>query len=241
MENPRGDETAGGFRRSLLLIGAAGLVAGLMGFGIGEITYGSFSPELVPQPLGGGQVMRPNLQTIAVADSRNSAVTFGTMGGVLGLVLGVAGGLSRRSIKSATLAGILGLFLGTALGVALPLVLIVPFRRMQVLRNSDDLLVPIGLHAALWGPLGLVGGLAFGIGSGRPGLILRCMLGGLAGAIVGAIIYDVIGAAVSPLAGTSDAISITRPTRLLARLLVPMGTALAIAWFTRDGAPPPPA
>jgi len=237
MKNPRSDETSGRSGRTLLSIGAAGLVAGLLGFGLGEITYETFSPEQVPQPLGGGQVMRPTLETIATADSRNSAVTCGTMGGLLGLVLGLAGGLSRRSIKSAAKAGIVGLLLGTALGVALPLVMIVPFRRLQVWRNSDDLFVPVGLHSALWAPLGLVGGLAFGIGSGRPGMILRCMLGGLAGALLGTIVYDVIGAAVSPLAGTADAISTTPVTRLLARLLVPIGAALAIAVAARDDAP----
>src|SRR5262245_32847342 len=72
MENMPSDERAGGFRRSLLLIGAAGLVAGLLSFGLGEMTYGFFAPDSVPQPLGGGTVMRPSLATIATADSRNS-------------------------------------------------------------------------------------------------------------------------------------------------------------------------
>jgi hypothetical protein len=233
MVDPLNEPISRPLRHPHLTIGAAGLLAGLLSYGLGEMTHEFFAPKEVAQPLGGGEVMRPTLETIAVADSRNSALTFGTMGGVLGLVLGVAGGLRRRSIGSAASAGGAGLVVGAMLGVVLPLALIVPFHRMQVDRNSDDLLVPIGLHAALWGPLGAVGGLAYGLGRGRPGLILRCMLGGLVGAIAGTIVYDVIGAAVSPLAGTSEAISTTWPTRLLARLLVSVGAAVGIARAAR--------
>src|SRR4051794_23446911 len=91
-------------------IGSAGLLAGLVSFGLGEMIYGFFRPEAVPQPLGGGQVMRPTLETVARAASRNAALTFGIMGGVLGLALGLTGGLIRRSIGSASKGGLVGLF-----------------------------------------------------------------------------------------------------------------------------------
>src|SRR5262249_26437846 len=81
--DPLGDSTPGTSRPSLPTLVAAGVLAGLLAFGLGEMTYGFFPPKAVPQPLGGGQVLRPTLETIAAADSRNSAVTFGTMGGVL--------------------------------------------------------------------------------------------------------------------------------------------------------------
>ena len=54
------------------------------------------------------------------------------------------------------------------------------------------------------------------------------MIGGLAGVIVATIAYDAIGGAVTPMAATGDAISTTWPTRLLARLLVAIGAAVAI-------------
>lgn len=221
-----------------LEIGAAGLVAGLLAFVLGELTHEFFPTEEVAVALGAGRVMRPTLETIARADARNSALTFGVMGGVLGLVLGLAGGHASRSTASAARGGLVGLFLGTLLGVSLPLALIEPFHRMQVDRSSDDLVAPIALHAMLWGPLGAVGGLAFGLGRGRPGESLRSILGGLVGAVLGAVVYDVIGAVLAPLAGTSEAISRTWSTRLLARLLVPMGTVAGIALsMTSPGAP----
>jgi hypothetical protein len=65
------------------------------------------------------------------------------------------------------------------------------------------------------------------------------MFGGLAGAVIGTIAYEAIGPALAPLAGTGDPISTTWPTRLLARLLVPVGTAMAIALTGRPARPSP--
>lgn len=229
MANPPEEAGSRPGRRILMEIGAAGLLAGLLGFGLGEWTSGFFPVEQVGVALGGGTVMRPTLETIARADMKNSALTFGVMGGLLGLTLGVAGGLVSRSTASAARGGLVGLFLGAVLGVSLPLGLIEPFDRFQADRNSDDLLAPIALHAILWAPLGAVGGLAFGVGRARPGMILRSTLGGLLGAVLGTIAYDVIGATLTPLAGTSESISRTWPTRLLARLLLAVGTVGGIA------------
>jgi hypothetical protein len=214
--------------RPLIEIAAAGLLAGLIAFGLGELIYGRFAPELVGQSVGGNQVMRPTLETKAASDARNSATAFGILGGVIGLFLGLAGGLERRSISSAAKAGCVGLVLGVTVGAVLPLVLVVPYLRMLNRRTADDLFLSLGLHAMLWGPLGAVGGLAFGIGRGRLGQTLRLIVGGLMGAIVGTIAYDAIGGAITPLAGTADAISTTWPTRLLARLLVAISAAVAI-------------
>ena len=215
-------------QRPLIEIAAAGLLAGLIAFGLGEVIYGRFAPELVGQSVGGNQVMRPTLETKAASDARNSATAFGMLGGAIGLFLGLAGGLERRSIGSAAKAGCVGLVLGVTVGAVLPLVLVVPYLRMLNRRTADDLFLSLGLHAMLWGPLGAVGGLAFGIGLGRSGQTLRLIVGGLMGAIVGTIAYDAIGGAITPLAGTADAISTTWPTRLLARLLVAISTAVAI-------------
>jgi len=239
MVDPSSDAPPGLSWRPLLTIVAAGLLAGLLDFGLGEMTYEFFLPEVVAQPLGGAVSMRPTLETVARADSRNSSLTFGGMGGLLGLILGLVGGLMRRSIASAAKAGLVGLVLGASLGAVLPLVLIEPYRRMQVVRNSDDLFVPIGMHALLWGPLGAIAGLAYGIGRGRRGRALANLVGGLLGAVLATMVYDVVGAAVAPLGGTSDAISKTWATRLLARLLVPIGSALGIALGDAMAGPAP--
>jgi hypothetical protein len=233
MANELSDAPSGPFLRPVALIVAAGLLAGLTAFGLGELVYGRFKAELVGQSLGGNQVMRPTLETKAVSDARNSAIAFGLLGCALGLFLGVAGGLECRSIGSATKAGCVGLALGATAGALLSLIVVVPFERMVARRTADDLFLSLGLHATLWGPLGALGGLAFGIGRGRWGQIPSLMVGGLLGAIVGTIVYDAIGGTVTPLAGTGEVISISWPTRLLARLCVAIGAAAGIALTSR--------
>jgi hypothetical protein len=202
-----------------LLALAAGLIAGLAAFGLGEVVYGWFPAEGVPQMLGGAAVTMPTVETNTVAATKNSALSFAFLGGCMGLVFGIAGGLARGSGRAALAAGSIGLLGGAVLGAVLPLALVGPYIRMQNDRSSDDLLYPLGMHSLLWGTLGAVGGLAFGIGLG-PGHRLRSLLFALVGACVGTALYEVIGAAVAPLAKTSDPISTTWLTRLLARMLV---------------------
>jgi hypothetical protein len=123
---------------------------------------------------------------------------------------------------------LIGLVLGAVLGACLPLLVVVPYFQFQKVRNSDDLLVPLGMHALMWGTLGAVGGLAFAIGLG-PGHRLRSLLFALVGACVGTAVYEVIGAAVDPLALTSDPVSKTWRTRLMARLLVAIAVGATIS------------
>ena len=219
-------ENGGLFHPGLLALAAA-VIAGLATFGLGEVFYGWFPPEGVPQMLGGAAVTTPTVETTIVADTRNSALSFALLGGCLGLALGLAGGMARRSRRAALTAGLIGLIGGAVLGAVLPLVLVGPYIRLQHFRNSDDLLYPLGMHSLLWGTLGAVGGLAFGIGLGR-GHLLRSLVFALVGACVGTAIYEVIGAAIDPLALTSDPISKSWWTRLMARLLVTVGVGMAI-------------
>ena len=54
-------------------------------------------------------------------------------------------------------------------------------------------------------------------------------MAGLVGAVVGAVAFDLVGAFAFPLAKTDSPISQTWATRLLARLLVTIGTAASLA------------
>jgi hypothetical protein len=92
------------------------------------------------------------------------------------------------------------------------------------------------MHEILWGPLGAIAGLAFGIGLG-PGYRLRSLLYALVGACMGTALYEVIGAALDPLALTSDPVSKTLRTRLLARMLVALAVGMAIALSVRSSRP----
>src|SRR4029077_1615449 len=148
----------------------------------------------------------------------------------------LAGALARRSGRAALAAVLIGLLGGAVLGALLPLILVGPYFRLQHLRNSDDLLVPLAMHEILWAPLGAIAGLAFGIGLG-PGHRLRSLLYALVGACMGTALYEVIGAALDPLALTSDPVSKTLRTRLLARMLVALAVGMAIALSVRSSRP----
>ena len=98
-----------------------------------------------------------------------------------------------------------------------------------------ELILSMIMHASIWGLTGAVSGLAFGVGFGDRRLILRGLAAGFAGAVLGSVVFDLIGAVVFPLAGTGEPISTTWPSRLLARLTVTLGiAALVIAALGGD-------
>jgi hypothetical protein len=123
------------------------------------------------------------------------------------------------------------LILGTALGAALPLGLHVPYRRfLDLYLSDDDLFTALLMHLLYWGTLGAVGGMAFALGAGLKGrAVARLALAGLVGACLGAGIFEVAGGTLDPLAGTSEPVSRTWTTRLLARVLVGLGAGLGVA------------
>jgi hypothetical protein len=215
----------------------AGLIAGVVAFGLGEAVDQWHAPELVPQNLSGGEVMVETFETIAEADARNAALAFGLLGGSLGLAFGLAGGMAGGSVIRGLMAAGGGLVLGSLLGVILPLIVVVPYFKLQQWRNSDDLLVPLAMHSLIWGMLGAVGGLAWGLGRG--GEILRPVLFALVGACLGTAGFEALGAAIDPLALTTDPVSKTWPTRLLARILVAttVGVMVGLSVRPRDRLP----
>jgi hypothetical protein len=206
----------------LLVMGLA-MLAGLAAWWIGESTYtyfkvSPFALEKVSQRDPG-----PMNQEMPGVSARNGALTFGTMGGLLGLGLGLAGGLAGRSAGRAALGGFAGLILGTAAG-ALPSLFLMPWHWHH--RNDDpatlELLGPLLVHLGLWSAAGLAAGLAFGIGArgSRPARLIEAAFAGLVGAMVGTFVFEIAGAYLFPSAHTPDPFSDTPGTRLLARLCV---------------------
>jgi hypothetical protein len=160
---------------------------------------------------------------MAIANGKNGAAVFGTLGGLLGLSLGFVGGLSRRSAIAAVSAAVFGLILGAAAG-ALPAFVVMPWQWNH--RHDDpfnaSMIQPMLIHAALWSALGAAAGLAYAIGRARPSLpsLAEGLLGGLLGAVVGTAVYDLVGAVEFPFAKTSEPFAETSGTRLLAHLCV---------------------
>lgn len=201
---------------------AAGVTAGLVAWLGGEAAHGTFAP---PAGLYGALEKSAILaREQLAAQVKNAALAFGLLGAATGLALGVVGGLARRSTRASAGAGLVGLVAGLAAGAATSLILVPIGERDPGL--AESLFVPLLMHGGIWSAVGAAGGLAFGLGLGGRGMAPRALLGGLSGALLGTIGYELVGALVFPLAGTSHALSATAPTRLLACLFVTIPVAL---------------
>jgi hypothetical protein len=191
------------------LVLSVGLAAGLIAWACGEAAR---IPETGAGTRGGNPRTLPS-----VLASRNAMVCFAILGGTLGLSLGWAGGMVRRSVPWASLAAILGLVLGGLTGLAAAqLTLPIYYEHLPANQLTDSLLV----HGGTWTALGGAAGLAFGLGMGGSRRTLRCMLGGAAAALLAALIYEFIGVTIFPLAMTDRPLARSWTMRLLAPLLV---------------------
>src|SRR5262245_3725815 len=195
----------------------AGLAAGLIAWAGGELTERIPTTVVASEyEIGGSQ----QLAGRAAGIGKKAVLTYGLLGGVLGLSLGAVGGLMGRSGKRAGLGAAVGLLAGGGLGAAASKVLVPLFiRNERVLQ--DDLLLPLLTHGGTWAAIGLAGGLAFGLGLGGPGSrLVHATLGGLLGGAVAAGVYEVAGAVLFPLEKTAQPISEGVGSRLFARLVV---------------------
>jgi hypothetical protein len=206
-------DVGAGFR-ALALTVAAGLAAGVLAWAVGEAT-------LIREAglAAKGRVVRsPTVDGI-----RNGMVSFGAQGAALGLGLGLAAGLARRSVRSGIVAGVIGLVLGGAAGAGAAR-LLMPFYYANVRANSP--VYSLIVHGGIWAAVGAAAGLAFGMGLGGRDRTIRALLGGVGGALVATVVYELAGILLFPLAQTDRPISLTPATRLLARLIV----AVFVAW-----------
>ncbi len=206
-----------------------GVLAGLIAFALGELLYKAIPTKLVPRDLMGTTIMVPSLETTTAAATKNAALAFGALGFCLAGSLGIVGGLGRRPVSSPVRGGLLGAILGLTLGAGLPLGVLPWSLLAQVDYPDHDLILSLATHAVIWGLLGASAGLAFCIGLGERRLLGAAFIAGFAGAVVGAIVFELIGGAFFGLAETGKPISKTWLTRLMARLLVAVGTSVAVA------------
>jgi hypothetical protein len=212
--------SGGTFRLGLLVLSLA-LLAGVAAWLVGECTLDYYRPsdEAATQAYNFAALNR-EMEPVSAG---NGALAFGALGGLLGLALGIAGGLIRRSTQWVVLGALVGLILGTAAG-ALPSLGLMPWSWRH--RNDDPsatlLLTPLLVHLGLWSAIGLAAGLAFGVGSGtsKPSRYFEMALAGLVGAMLGTFVFEMVGAFVFPMDRTVEPFSATAGTRLLARLCV---------------------
>jgi hypothetical protein len=236
---PGGASSAAGdhvdpLRRARGWLALGGLLAGLAAFGAGEAVYKLIPAELVKTRTMGQIVIGPSAKTSAVADVRNGALAFGLLGACVGGFLGAAGGLARRSAPAILGASVLGVILGLATGALVSFGLLPFFLDTQPYHPEYEMILSLIMHGAVWGLTGAAAGLAFAVGLGERRLLLRAIAAAFVGAVLGAIIFELAGAAIFPLASTGQPISTTWPSRLLARILVTV-TSVAVVSMSLSG------
>ncbi len=224
-----GDGSWPWFGRVRWLLLCAGLLAGLAAFGVGELTHALIPVERIPVNLQGSIVMEVDFRTVTEAATRNGALTYGVMGLFLGAALGIAGGMGRRSTSGSVGGGVLGALLGAALGGGPAFALLTRFLTARDDHRDYEILISLAMHGVLWGLIGAAAGLAFGVGLGRYRRCLPAMLAGLLGASLAAIVYDLIGASLLPQARTDEPLAVIWTGRILACMLVAVGSAVAVA------------
>jgi hypothetical protein len=226
--------------RDWSLILAAGLLAGLAGFGIGEAAP-TFTPIDVKLP---PEIQASlNKRTLELkrrqreSMDRAAALAYGGLGMVLGLALGAAGGLARRSPVAAVAAGLAGLVLGGAAGAGATLAVLPSYHAALAARPDEDkennLTPALMTHGGIWIAVGAAAGLALGLGLGGTGRIARATLGGILGACLAAAIYEFAGAIAFPTAETFRPMAFAPAPRLLAHLSVALCVA-AVALGVAD-------
>jgi hypothetical protein len=150
--------------------------------------------------------------------------------------------LVRGSVRWASLAAVIGLVLGGAAAVGTAgLTLPIYYEHLKF----NDLTYSLLVHGGTWTATGGAAGLAFGLGMGGWGRMLRCLLGGAGAALLAAVIYEFVGIVRFPLAMTDRPLAKTWEMRLLARLLVALLAAVGavlcgwpVASGRRGGSPP---
>jgi hypothetical protein len=99
---------------------------------------------------------------------------------------------------------------------------------------KTNLLLAMALHGGIWAAVGAAGGLALGLGWAAKGRIARATAGGLFGAALATVLFELVGGLAFPLDATTRPIALTGTTRLLARILV---TTLAAVCAARPSGP----
>lgn len=219
--------------RRYLTILLLAVVAGVAAWAAGESPLVRFRASREAVSMMGGQVIETSPRTRALASLRGTSAAFGILGGLLGLALGIAGTVPCRPTRRAWIPPALGLALGAIAG-ALPPWVVIPLSNRTEDLSGADLGRSMMIHTALWVAAGGVAGLAWGLGAGGRDRALKGLMGGAIGAIVGVVIYDLIGGLAFPLAGTGLPRSTTPTTRLLAYLLIALGTAAGTALSATD-------
>ncbi len=158
--------------------------------------------------------------------TQNSAVAYALVGATLSLILGVTAGclLEQFSIRRVLTAGFAGIVLGASFGAASSYGLTpLYFNRLE----TADVTRTILIHLGIWTAVGAASGIAFGIGAGNRNVFLASFIGGITGAALATLLFDVCGV-FFPFAHTETPLSQEAGTRLAANIVLCLCVAIGI-------------
>ena len=104
--------------------------------------------------------------------------------------------------------------------------------------QSTDLAVPLLTHCAIWSVVGAIGGVAFGLGIGGKHRWKSTLAGGLLGAAVATVFFEISGALVFASDKTDLPLSSSAVSRATAHLLVAILTAVGVVVALRQSVRP---
>jgi hypothetical protein len=204
-------------------------VAAILSLGVGEAKLLEAHAKRDRFVAAGRTIEWSTPATKEAAATTTSSRLHAVFGGLLALFLGWVGGWARGSVRAALVAGLVGAGAGAAAGALAPYLVLPAYARYRQMYGGD-LAASLVLHGTLWAGIGAAGGLALGLGMGGRLRTWHAALGGLFGAIGGALLFDLLGALFFPLDETGLPMSSSTRTRLLARLTVAVVAAAAAAW-----------
>ncbi len=150
-------------------------------------------------------------------------MTYGVLGALLGLTLGAAGGMARRSPGAAITAALIGLVLGAAAGTGTTFLLLSLYHALHADPSPDnatqELYLALATHGGIWVAIGAAAGLGLGLGLGG-GRVGRTIIGGVLGAAIATAIYEFGAAMAFPLEKTLEPTAMAPGPRFLAHLTV---------------------
>ena len=189
-------------------------------------TQGTIPDSWLARRLESSQAVSPAER----AGLRNAIVSYGALGAVLCLAMGIAGGLIQQSLFRSGFAGVTGLVLGGLAGVVMARLLAPVYYTNRI---TDDLRFSLIMYGGIWGTVSTVAGLAFGLELGEWSRTIRAVIGGATAALIASAIYEFAGGIQSPRAMTNMPVSFTWPTRLAAQSLVSMMVAAGVVLCDR--------
>jgi hypothetical protein len=222
--------------RIWMMVLAGGLLAGLAGFGAGEYALRLFAPSLIlPPGIRGDRTLAPleHARRVREWQDRSATASYGALGALLGMALGAAGGMARRSPGAAITAAMVGFVLGAAAGAGATFLILPWYHAFYAIpapeNATQEMCLALATHGGVWVAVGAAAGLALGLGLGG-GRVARAIIGGILGAALATGIYEFGGAVGFPLDKTLHPMAMAPGPRLLAHLSVALCVSAVALW-----------